>query len=139
MIKEFSLNEAKRIKDFTELNRNLNLNNEDKNVADKKNIELSYIERDLDEKKEIDKTNEKRIYNAELEKEVKNLWREVLGLDEIGIEDNFFSLGGTSLNMIQLSNKILERYNYQIDFGEFLENSTIYNIVLKISDYLEKE
>ena len=41
--------------------------------------------------------------------------------------------------MIQLSNKILERYNYQIDFGEFLENSTIYNIVLKISDYLEKE
>lgn len=139
MIKEFSLNEAKRIKDFTELNRNLNLNNEDKNVADKKNIELSYIERDLDEKKEIDKTNEKHIYNAELEKEVKNLWREVLGLDEIGIEDNFFSLGGTSLNMIQLSNKILERYNYQIDFGEFLENSTIYNIVLKISDYLEKE
>lgn len=139
MIKEFSLNEAKRIKDFTELNRNLNLNNEDKNVADKKNIELSYIERDLDEKKEIDKTNEKRIYNAELEKEVKNLWIEVLGLDEIGIEDNFFSLGGTSLNMIQLSNKILERYNYQIDFGEFLENSTIYNIVLKISDYLEKE
>lgn len=139
MIKEFSLNEAKRIKDFTELNRNLNLNNEDKNFADKKNIELSYIERDLDEKKEIDKTNEKRIYNAELKKEVKNLWREVLGLDEIGIEDNFFSLGGTSLNMIQLSNKILERYNYQIDFGEFLENSTIYNIVLKISDYLEKE
>ncbi|WP_058991277.1 non-ribosomal peptide synthetase [Anaerococcus rubeinfantis] len=139
MIKEFSLNEAKRIKDFAELNRNLNLNNEDKNVADKKNIELSYIERDLDEKKEIDKTNEKRIYNTELEKEVKILWREVLGLDEIGIEDNFFSLGGTSLNMIQLSNKILERYNYQIDFGEFLENSTIYNIVLKISDYLEKE
>ena len=121
------------------MNRNLKLNNEDKNVADKKNIEPIYIERNLGEKKEIDKTNEKHPYNAELEKEVKNLWREVLGLDEIGIEDNFFSLGGTSLNMIQLSNKILERYNYQIDFGEFLENSTIYNIVLKISDYLEKE
>lgn len=139
MIKEFSLNETKRIKDFTKLNRNLKLNNEDKNVADKKNIEPIYIERNLGEKKEIDKTNEKHPYNAELEKEVKNLWREVLGLDEIGIEDNFFSLGGTSLNMIQLSNKILERYNYQIDFGEFLENSTIYNTVLKISDYLEKE
>ena len=138
MLKEFSINKEKQIKDFTELNGNLQLNNERKNDKNEKRTEFGHIEENSNEKIDTDKTNDKHSYNAELEEEIKDLWREVLGLEEIGIEDNFFSLGGNSLNMIQLSNKMLEKYNYQLDFSEFLENSTVYYTVLKVDEYLRK-
>ena len=30
------------------------------------------------------------------------IWKEVLGLDEIGVDDNFFQLGGDSIRSIQV-------------------------------------
>ena len=30
------------------------------------------------------------------------MWREVLGLDAVGVEDNFFELGGDSMHSIQI-------------------------------------
>ena len=138
MVKEFSINKEKQIKDFTKLNGNLQLNNERKNDKNEKRTEFGHIEENSNEKIDTDKTNDKHSYSAELEEEIKDLWREVLELEEIGIEDNFFSLGGNSLNMIQLSNKMLEKYNYQLDFSEFLENSTVYYTLLKVDEYLRK-
>jgi amino acid adenylation domain-containing protein len=45
---------------------------------------------------------------AETEKEmiVADTWKEVLGIDKVGLNDNFFELGGNSLNIIQLSHKL---------------------------------
>jgi tyrocidine synthetase-3 len=40
------------------------------------------------------------------EKIIADTWKEVLGLDKIGIYDNFFELGGTSLNLIRINTKL---------------------------------
>ena len=36
------------------------------------------------------------------------LWREVLGTDRVGVEDNFFDLGGHSLSLIRLAQRLAE-------------------------------
>jgi acyl transferase domain-containing protein/acyl carrier protein len=38
----------------------------------------------------------------EIEDKIVEAWKEVLGIEEIGIHDNFFDLGGTSLSALQL-------------------------------------
>lgn len=38
-----------------------------------------------------------------LEEELTRVWQEVLGIDKIGINDNFFNLGGDSLKIVQVT------------------------------------
>lgn len=40
---------------------------------------------------------------SNLEIEIANIWKEMLGFDDIGIADNFFDLGGDSLLILQMS------------------------------------
>jgi len=43
-----------------------------------------------------------------IEKAIAEIWKGVLKLDKVGINDNFFDLGGNSLNIIQVSSKLKE-------------------------------
>jgi amino acid adenylation domain-containing protein len=45
---------------------------------------------------------------TERETAIAALWREVLGADRIGAEDNFFDLGGNSLSLIRLAQRLAE-------------------------------
>lgn len=47
---------------------------------------------------------------TELEKNLAKIWSEELNLDGIGINDNFFDLGGNSLLLIQLYQKLEQRF-----------------------------
>lgn len=42
------------------------------------------------------------------EKLIADIWREVLDLDEVGIDDNFFDLGGTSLLTVRVHRRLME-------------------------------
>jgi len=46
---------------------------------------------------------------TDLEKYLTNLWQEILALEEIGINDKFFELGGNSLQAAQFINRIQEK------------------------------
>jgi amino acid adenylation domain-containing protein/non-ribosomal peptide synthase protein (TIGR01720 family) len=45
---------------------------------------------------------------TEVEREVAGVWREVLGVDEVGVHDNFFDLGGTSLLLYRVYARLRE-------------------------------
>jgi acyl carrier protein len=47
----------------------------------------------------------------EIEKEIVELWKEVLNLEKVGVSDNFFDIGGTSLDIIKLNVKFKEVFN----------------------------
>jgi amino acid adenylation domain-containing protein len=51
---------------------------------------------------------------TELEMTLTEIWREVLGVDKVGIHDNFFNLGGNSIGVISLNTKIKEVLNLDI-------------------------
>ena len=63
----------------------------------------------------------------EMEAEVAGFWREVLELfnHNVGIDDNFFQLGGDSIKANALSIKIYMRFGVEIPLGEFFAFPTI--------------
>lgn len=60
-----------------------------------------------------------------IEKEVLELWKETLGIENIGINESFFELGGTSFQIIELSEKIKRKFNKEISVIQIFENYTI--------------
>ncbi len=54
------------------------------------------------------------------------LWKEVLDKQQIGIDDNFFHVGGDSISAIKIISEIKNVYGVDIDFGViFLKHPTI--------------
>ncbi|MCH8623083.1 phosphopantetheine-binding protein, partial [Undibacterium sp. TS12] len=54
-----------------------------------------------------------------------NIWQEVLYLDQIGIEDDFFSLGGHSLAAMQVVSRIRDEFNIELALRDIFEFTTI--------------
>ncbi|HBF29912.1 amino acid adenylation domain-containing protein [Rhizobium sp.] len=46
---------------------------------------------------------------TELEEEVRDVWREVLKMEAVSVEDNFFNIGGNSLGAIRILTQIRQR------------------------------
>jgi amino acid adenylation domain-containing protein len=59
------------------------------------------------------------------EKQVAHLWSEILGISEnaIGIQDDFFKLGGNSLLAIRLINQLNQTFNAKLGIDLILRNS----------------
>ncbi|MBD3182749.1 amino acid adenylation domain-containing protein [Candidatus Poribacteria bacterium] len=67
-----------------------------------------------------------------LEKSLSDIWSEVLGIDEIGINDNFLQLGGDSMLATQIMSRVRARMGYRLSFLDFLDRPTIANIAVRI-------
>ncbi|GKX65197.1 non-ribosomal peptide synthase/polyketide synthase [Inconstantimicrobium mannanitabidum] len=61
----------------------------------------------------------------EVEKTLVRIWREVLGISKVGINDNFFDLGGHSLKATMLMSKIHKELNKEVPLKELFKSSTI--------------
>jgi amino acid adenylation domain-containing protein len=64
---------------------------------------------------------------------VGEVWREVLGLAQISVDDSFFELGGTSLLAARLVGRLASRVRRQIPVRAVFENETI----AKLARYLD--
>ncbi len=53
------------------------------------------------------------------------LWQELLGIEKIGIDDNFFEIGGNSLIATQFILRINEEFNVELPVKSIFEYSTI--------------
>lgn len=62
---------------------------------------------------------------TELQNALCDLWRELLDCTEIGIDESFFSLGGTSVLLISLQRAMQERFGKRISIAELFANPTI--------------
>ncbi len=72
---------------------------------------------------------------TEIEKSVSEIWSGVLKVEGIGIDDNFFDLGGHSLSAVQVTYKIKKKLNVSIPLQKFFDLPTI----KKLSAYVENE
>ncbi len=70
----------------------------------------------------------------EIEEALVSIWREVLGVEKIGINDNFFELGGHSLKAISVGAKIHKVLNVEVSLKEIFTNPTIKGISEYIKD-----
>jgi phthiocerol/phenolphthiocerol synthesis type-I polyketide synthase E len=66
-----------------------------------------------------------RAPETEIEQQVALFWQELLGAQHIGLDDNFFHLGGNSLLAVQFISRITEHYQIQISLKHFFHASTV--------------
>ncbi|AVF26547.1 non-ribosomal peptide synthase/polyketide synthase [Paenibacillus larvae] len=62
-----------------------------------------------------------------------SIWQEVLGLEKVGIKDNFFDVGGHSLRATALVSKIQKQLNVQVPLREVFQYPTIEQMAQMLS------
>jgi FkbH-like protein len=62
---------------------------------------------------------------TEIEAELAEIWVELLRLEKLGIHDNYFDLGGTSLLAVDLFARIEHRFGKKLPLTSLIEASTI--------------
>jgi acyl carrier protein len=62
---------------------------------------------------------------SETEKKVTKIWQEILGIEKISVNDNFFAIGGHSLKAIRVVSRIHQEFGIKIDVKNLFSDSTI--------------
>lgn len=70
---------------------------------------------------------------SKTEKQIAQVWIEVLGLDAVGIHDNFFELGGYSLLLPQIHHKLADILGAELSIMALVQYPTIYAFAQHLS------
>lgn len=82
--------------------------------------------------------NEERILpSSQEEKIIAQIWRDVLGVNEVGINDNFFQLGGNSINFVSVLALANEK-GLKFTFQQLFKHPTISDL-LNSSDEADED
>jgi len=71
------------------------------------------------------------VYEAprtEAERIVSEIWREALHVEQVGIKDNFFDLGGNSLLLVKVHSKLQEAFSRNISMVEMFRRATVVSL-----------
>ncbi len=74
----------------------------------------------------------------QLERDIVDVWKEVLGIDNIGVKDNIFDIGGHSMTMTLIFNKLKDKINLSLSLVEMYEYPTVFDLAERIKA-VEKE
>ncbi|HEX4224319.1 MAG TPA: phosphopantetheine-binding protein, partial [Pseudonocardiaceae bacterium] len=69
---------------------------------------------------------------GEAEEQLARLWEEVLGLDRVGRDDNFFALGGHSLLAMQLVSRVRSVFGVDLPFRTVFASTTLADLAEQI-------
>ncbi len=61
-----------------------------------------------------------------------SIWREVLGVEQVSVHDNFFALGGHSLYAVMVMNRISEELGIELPLAVLFEEQTIAHLAAAI-------
>jgi acyl transferase domain-containing protein len=77
---------------------------------------------------------------TDIQKEIADMWSKLFGVEQIGINDNFFDLGGHSLIATMLLNKLRLIYNnVEVSHGDLFDNPTVSQLAEFIEDSMNIE
>lgn len=91
---------------------------------------LSRMRMSAQRERDLDTT----LFPAEtpIEHELLAIWKELLGMPELGVEDDYFSLGGTSLIAARLFAEIARRYDVKLRLTTILDAPTVRSLAKHI-------
>jgi acyl transferase domain-containing protein/acyl carrier protein len=75
----------------------------------------------------------------ESEERIADLWRQLLGIEPIGIHDNFFALGGHSLLAVQLISRARDAFDANLPLRSFFEAPTVAGLAAALKAHNEGE
>ncbi|MCC5645816.1 amino acid adenylation domain-containing protein [Nostoc sp. CHAB 5824] len=74
-----------------------------------------------------------------IEEKLAVIWTQLLGLEQIGVNDNFFQLGGHSLIATQILSRVREVFPVELSFHHIFDNPTIAGLALLIEQHSQLE
>jgi amino acid adenylation domain-containing protein len=81
-----------------------------------------------------DLANEFVMPETELEIAIADIWREILGLDQVGTQDSFFDLGGDSLKAMQTLNRFRRALGARVTIAQLFELRTIERLARHVEE-----
>jgi NRPS condensation-like uncharacterized protein/acyl carrier protein len=75
---------------------------------------------------------------TELEKTIAQIWQDVLQVPQVGLYDDFFSLGGSSLAILQVSTQLEKTLNRECAIMELFKHPTVSGIATYLSHSEDK-
>ena len=73
---------------------------------------------------------------TKIERELSTMWRELLGVEQVGIDDDFFELGGQSLIAVRLFGRIRKKWGVDLPLSTLFEAPSIAQCAAVIADHL---
>ena len=70
-----------------------------------------------------------------VEESMVEIWQEILGLDQVGIHDNFLELGGNSLLASQVSSRVIKAFKVDLPLRLLFESPTVAEMAEAISHH----
>lgn len=67
-----------------------------------------------------------------LERAIAEVWQQLFRIEPIGVEDNFFMLGGDSLMAIQLATRLREQLGVELVVNDLFEQATVASLARKV-------
>jgi acyl transferase domain-containing protein/acyl carrier protein len=64
--------------------------------------------------------------------ELRRLWGDALGLTELGVDDDFFELGGDSLGAVQVAARISARFGVEVSAGSLFDTPTLRTLTAEV-------
>jgi acyl transferase domain-containing protein len=68
-----------------------------------------------------------------VERVLAGIWQDLLGLQDVGVDDNFFDLGGDSLLLLRVQAGILEALQVNLSSAEMFQHTTIKALAQRLS------
>jgi acyl carrier protein len=56
------------------------------------------------------------------------LWSSQLNFPRLGVRDDFFEAGGSSMQVIEMLTTVAEKFGKEIDYAEFFKNPCVDNL-----------
>src|SRR5581483_7171658 len=72
----------------------------------------------------------------ETERKLAEIWSEVLQIENIGVHDNFFDLGGHSLAASRIFSRLQDRFRVDLSLASFFESPTLAALAAIVEDAL---
>jgi amino acid adenylation domain-containing protein len=72
---------------------------------------------------------------SEMERRIAGVWQEALGVEKVGVHDNFFNLGGHSLLIVQVNSKLREVMQAEVSIIDMFK----YPTVSALAEHLSRE
>jgi acyl carrier protein len=66
------------------------------------------------------------------EKTLAEIWQAVLGISDVGIDDDLFEVGGDSLVAAEITSRIRERFDREVTLREMLREPTVAGLAAMI-------
>ncbi|MCP4660903.1 MAG: SDR family NAD(P)-dependent oxidoreductase, partial [bacterium] len=76
---------------------------------------------------------------CDLQRSIAQTWQEMLGLDRVGVHDDFFDLGGHSLVATQILSRLRRRHKVEISIQQFFAATTVAELAAVVAAARQEE